>query len=382
MRGRLLIVVAFLILIVAVVAFLFLSRGGTPTTPGGGTRVPTSVAGATPVPTEVLVRVVVAVQNLPRGYRFPETTEELQQVVAIREFPERSAPFGGFQEIDDLAGKIARTDIYREEPILDSKLTDDFTGLAAVGSDAAAVLPQPLVAVSIPIDRVTSVAYAVQQGDRVDIIISMLFVDVDEAFQSIVPNNITLVQVGENGIELADTIQGRPESTSLGFAIIGPSERQRPRLVTQRTIQDALVVYVGDFPRNGRFLGVTQPPPTPTGQAAQPTAAPSGGGTVVPTATPARPDIITLGVTPQEAVFLTWIVEAKLPVTLALRSATNVSRETTTAVTLDWVLNEYNIDVPVKRTFTIEPAIRSIRQLLAGEQISLSDTQSTETQPR
>jgi len=42
-----------------------------------------------------------------------------------------------------------------------------------------------LFAVSIPIDRITDIAYAVQDGDRVDIIMSMLFVDVDEIFQSL-----------------------------------------------------------------------------------------------------------------------------------------------------------------------------------------------------
>lgn len=379
MRGRLLIVIAFIILIVAIVAFLFINQGSGPRitgqeTPGGPTRVP---PGTTPIPTEVRVPVVVAIQELPRGYRFPDTVEELESVVAVRLFPEAAAPFNGVQEVDDLIGQIARTDIYREEPILINMVVQDFTSLANIGSDAAAVLPSNLVAVSIPIDRQTSVAYAVQQGDRVDVIVSMLFVDVDEPFQTIVPNTITLVEITDSGIELSDTIPGRPESTSLGFAIIGPSERQRPRLVTQRTIQDALVVYVGDFPRNGRFLGVTQPPPTPTGQSAQPTQASGGQGTAVPTATPARPDIITLGVTPQDAVFLTWVVEARLPVTLALRSATNTSREVTEAVTLDYVLSTYRIDPPAKRNFSIEPAIRSIRQLLAGQEISLSEAQTT-----
>jgi Flp pilus assembly protein CpaB len=381
MRGRLLIVVAFIILIVAIVAFLFISRQGPTPPPGTGTPATRVAAGATVIPTEVRVPVVVALQELPRGYRFPDTVEGLESVVGVRFFPEDSAPFNGISEVEDLLGQIARTDIYREEPILVNMVVQDFTSLANVGSDAAAVLPSNLVAVSIPIDRQTSVAYAVQQGDRVDVIVSMLFVDVDEPFQTIVPNNITLVEITEDGIELSETIPGRPESTSLGFAIIGPSERQRPRLVTQRTIQDALVVYVGDFPRNGRFLGVTPLPPTPTGQAAQPTQAGSGQGTPVPTPTPARPDIITLGVTPQDAVFLTWVVEAKLPVTLALRSAsTGSARDVTEAVTLDYVLSTYRIDPPAKRNFSIEPAIRSIRQLIAGQEISLSEAQPS-TQP-
>jgi Flp pilus assembly protein CpaB len=96
-------------------------------------------------------------------------------------------------------------------------------------------------------------------------------------------------------------------------------------------------------------------------------------GTPIPTPTPERPDIITLGVAPQDAVVLTWAVEARIPITLALRSASDTSRVPTTAVTLDYIMNEFSISVPVKRPYAIEPAIRSIRQLIAGEEIRLHD---------
>jgi hypothetical protein len=83
---------------------------------------------------------------------------------------------------------------------------------------------------------------------------------------------------------------------------------------------------------------------------------------------------VTLGVTPQYAVVLVWAIEAKLPLTLALRSATDTSRNPTQPVTLDFIMNEFRIDLPGRRDYTIEPAIRSIRQLLAGDEISLNPT--------
>lgn len=380
MRGRLLILVGLIILlivIVVVVVVLPTMNQPAPITTDGGTTVAVQqpediVPTATPIP---FVRVVIALQNLPRGYRFPTSIEELANVVDYFPWPESAVPFNALREdqggLEKVLGQVARTDIFREQPLLSTLLVPDLVGIANVGSDLGAVLPNDRVAVTIPINRVTSVGYGIQDGDHVDVIISMLFVDVDEVFQSIQPNNITLFSIKENGdIEFVEAVQGRPDVTSLGPAIIGPSERQRPRLVTQRTIQDALVMHVGDFPLDGDYIGV---PPTPTPIPQEETEDGGGGGTPPPPPTPVPPpDIVTLGVTPQYSVVLVWAIEAKLPLTLALRSATDTSRVPTQPVTLDFIMNEFRIDLPGRRDYTIEPAIRSIRQLLAGDEISLN----------
>lgn len=382
MRGRLLILIG-LIILVAVIAVFLLNSGilnPQPTTVvQDGTVVVQPPPGATlaPTPTPIpLVRIVQALQNLPRGFRFPDQIAELENIVGYALWPEEALPFNALREdqggLEQVLGKIARTDIFREQPILSTLLVDDLEQIAAVGSDAAAVLPNGLVAVALPIDRTTSVAYAVQDGDRVDLIISMLFVDVDEVFQSITPNKVTLFQITDQGIETQAGIEGRPEQSTIGPVIIGPSERQRPRLVTQRTIQDALVVHIGEFPLDGKFIGEL-PTPTPV-----PATAEAGGGTAgtpppAPTAIP-KPDIVTLGVTPQNAVVIVWAIESRLPVTMALRSAGDTSRTPTQQVTMDYVMSEFRIDLPARRDYSIEPAIRSIRQLLAGNFIGLSDS--------
>ena len=138
------------------------------------------------------------------------------------------------------------------------------------------------------------------------------------------------------------------------------------------TIQDALIIHMGNFPIDGRFIGV---PPTPTPVPVE--GEEGGNGTPPPpTPTPPRPDIVTIGVTPQEAVVLTWFIEAKVPVTLALRSASDTARVATSEVTLDYLMTQYGISLPGKRPFTIEPAIRSIRQLVAGSEIQLAENQT------
>lgn len=382
-RLRLFLIIAILILLVAVGVVVVLPRlqqAQQPTAQTAGTPAAQQQAQATPLPTATpitFVDIVIAVQELSRGQVIPP------DAVALRPWPEQSAPFNGITNLEDVVGKIARTDIFREQPILTNMVVEDLTSLARVGSDAAAVLPNGLRAVSLPMDRLTSVAYAVQDGDRVDVIISMLFVDVDEAFQTLIPNELSLVtinQTEEGGTEVTvlEPVPGRPDSIALGNVIVVPSERQRPRLVTQMTIQDALVVHVGNFPPDGRFIGV---PPTPTPVPLEEEE--TQDGTPVPaTPTQARPDIITLGVTPQDAVVLTWMIEARVPVTLALRSAQDTSRAPTNDVTMDYIMSTYGIELPGKRPYAIEPAIRSIRQLLAGEQIALAEAEAPAAPPQ
>jgi pilus assembly protein CpaB len=367
-RLRTILIILILLLIVGA-AVIFLLPSLTPQPPAvvtDGTAPPQQVVNnALPTPTpQQFVDLVIAVQELPRGIVIPPNAVEL------RPWPLESAPFNGITNLEDVVGRIARTDIFREQPILQNMVVDNLTNLARVGSDAAALLPSGLVAIAVPMDRLTSVAYGIQDGDRVDIIVSLLFVDVDEEFQSLLPNRVTLISEDpETGqLVLTTAIEGRVDPLGFANAVVGPSERQRPRLVTQRTIQDAFVLHVGEFPPDGRIVGV---PPTPTPNPEAQQAASDGQATPIPTPTESRPDIVTLGVTPQDAVVLTHFIEARLPITFALRAASDTSRVPTDPVTLDYIMTEFNIQLPGRRPYSIEPAIRSIRQLVIENQIDL-----------
>lgn len=390
-RGRLILILVLLVVVIAAVFLVVLPALNPPapavTTDASGTQV-TVVArnnddDSTAVPTATpfeKIQVVIAQQDLPRGIRIPPNA------IGYAEIPLALAPFNVITDVEAVVGQIARTDIFREQPILSNLLVEDLTGIGRVGSDAAAILPSNLVAVAIPMDRLSSVAYAVQDGDYVDLILSMLFVDLDESFQSQLPNDITFVGINEeNELTLTDAQEGRAETLPYAPVVIGPFESQRPRLVTQRTIQGAFVVHVGNFPPDGRFIGL---PPTPTpiptaaaDAAAEAEADAADSDTTPPPATPtlARPDVVTLGVSPQEAVVLVWAVEARLPVTMALRSATDTSRVPTSSVTLDYMLNEYNISIPARRPYGIEPSLHSVRQIVAEGTVLTQEETPTPT---
>ncbi len=72
---------------------------------------------------------------------------------------------------------------------------------------------------------------------------------------------------------------------------------------------------------------------------------------------PKPPDIITLVVTPQDAVTLNYLVYNGAQLSLAMRAAEDDSRVDIEAVTLQYLLDEYNIPVPAKLPFGTQPRI-------------------------
>jgi Flp pilus assembly protein CpaB len=355
-----------------------LEPGATAVAQVSGTPQATNTPIPTPLPT---IQIVVAVQRINRGQVIQPSD------IGFRTWPEPFAPLSAITDTELVIGSIARTDIEREQPILTSLLTDNLNDLASTGSDASSILPPGTRMVAVPMDRLTSIAYAIQPGDRVDLIISMLFVDIDEDFQSRLPNNIRIISVesvsDEGGLQLSieAPVDGRTDALPIALGqlgvislpvIIQPSEQARPRLATQMTIQDALVVHVGDFPRNGRIFSRASSSAAPVAETAVPT--PVGQAAATPTPLPPRPDIVSIAVSPQEAVVLAYYIEAKMPISFVLRPANETGLASVQQVDIDYIMDQYRIVLPRKLPYALEPAIRSIRQLVASESISLLPT--------
>lgn len=377
MRGRVLILIgAIILLAIVVVAVLMLGNGGedepeATETSGGVSVSPDGDDGESQTTTqrqgvENMVDIVIAVQDLPRGLKIPEDG------VGVQPWPERALPEPGsyFTDPNEVVGQIARTDLFRGAPVLRRQVVEDLRDIARDGSDAAAILPPGLVAVAVPLDPsgIGQVAYGIQDGDYVDVILSFLFIEVDETFQTRLPNSISVItrlETGELSIGAPRQGEQQPSALSPEGVFVGPSEStQRPRLVTQRTVENAFVVHIGYFPEGGNFIGST---PTPMEVEVAPPAPGEGttdaeAATQVPTATPYQPLIITLGVSPQDALVLTWAVDAQIPITLALRAAGDVGSVPTQAVTLQYMIQSFNITQPDTLPFALEPPITSVRR--------------------
>lgn len=365
-RSRLLILVGLVLLLGAGGVLLlstFLRIG--PLAPPAGT--PTPAVSPTP---EAVLTIVVAVQDIPRGAIIPA-----DYVQAIP-WPKTSLLESMITDTAKVEGMIARYDITRQQPILTSMIVKNLRDIGVVGSDAALQVPSGMVAIAVPLTRLSGVAYAIADGDHVDVFASFLFVDLDKDFQTITPNAVFGITYSpanalSPGTELVPSVgagggpYGKPAAdvftqifanypgiSPLPF-YVGPSEPQRPRLVTQRIIQDATVLHVGTFvPPQPTAV------PTPTLAPNQPTPTPAPGAAAA--AQKEKPDIITLIVTPQDAAVLTYVISGDIKVNFALRSAGDTSRVDTESITLQSLVDRFKIAIPAKLEYGLQPAVTQI----------------------
>lgn len=318
---------------------------------------------ATAEPVTLYVDIVIAEQNIASG---TEITEEMLTTMTI---PADKQITGEYTDPNEIVGQFARMQIAQNLPIMEAMLSPTPGISTSPGSPWASQIPQNLTAIAIPINRLDLVAYAVRDNDFVNIIVSMLLVDVDASFQTILPNytetiwgagalpeSLPVLTVGINPVLLNGAgdaaVQGRAElDTTLNGAIyVSPSESQRPRLVTQMIIQNVQVLHVGTFPLPGeeenQMPVQEETTPTPPAEAQQ----------VVE-----RPDVITLMVTPQDAVVLTYLINSGANITLTLRNPNDYDYEATTdAATLQYLLSQYNIPVPAKLPYATQPRIENL----------------------
>ena len=201
-------------------------------------------------------------------------------------------------------------------------------------------------------------------------IASMQFIDLDSEFQTRLPNSTALVYGG--AISLGS--EGGPPRLSAEVLTAGgaagraerdnelpeekiymvPSEAQRPRLATQIIIPSATVLHIGDFGYDDSAIGggsLPAPEPTPP--------PPEGeGAPAAPVVKP--PDNITLIVSPQEAVNLTYLIDSGVEISLALRSAGDSTVIDTETATMQFFLDDYSIPLPAKLPYGLAPRVDEV----------------------
>jgi pilus assembly protein CpaB len=77
---------------------------------------------------------------------------------------------------------------------------------------------------------------------------------------------------------------------------------------------------------------------------------------------PAPPDVITLIVSPQDAVTLNYLIFSGAQLTLVMRNPMDANTAPTEAVTMSFLLDQYNIPIPVKLPYGFQPAVSELVQ--------------------
>ncbi len=73
-----------------------------------------------------------------------------------------------------------------------------------------------------------------------------------------------------------------------------------------------------------------------------------------------EPDIITLIVTPQDALALNWAMRVGAPLTFTLRAPNDSEVTETTSVTLQYLIDNYSVTIPTKLPYQLEPRVDEI----------------------
>lgn len=384
-RGRIFIYIALIIVVVLAGAGIWWWRNGIP----AGLKAP-----ETEPTSEVLyVEIITAGQNI-----YPGTPISNDMLNTIR-IPQDQLVASEYTNAADVVGMYAKLAITQGVPIVSSMLSIAPGTVSLPGSTWAPFIPQGLTAIPIPITRLTSVGYGIRDGDYVNIIATFLIVDVDTAYQSILPNltggvvasgdsNLLMGTSEDNSVSAVLTefflnLTAQAISTGPGGPVgraeygedldqlfyVMPSEKQRPRLVTQMIMQNIQVLHVGTFPLPGEIVGDQLIAPTPGPGATATPVPPETGETATAIV---RPDIITLMVPNQDAVTLTWLVYSGAQITLTLRNPNDqVIGPQPEAATLEYLLTQYDIPLPPVLPIALEPRIDDLMAPLSNPPLYL-----------
>lgn len=346
-RGRTLIFVFLIIIIGLIVAFVaFRQFVLTPTTVDQPVFVDVYIAGQSIAQGGVINEDALAIMTIPQA--------NVLDVMYTRE------------EVGALiANKVAKFPLDQGVVITESMVSDASSAVPLSGPQWATQIPPGMTAMSLPANRLSLSGYAIADGAHVNITACLTFVDVDPTYQTILPN-LTAVLTGTGfgqvsgaegtgyaaeglpilslGVVTTGAAQGRLEldpSLQQPYYLL-PSEVQRPRLVCQTLLQDVVVMKVGNFSAVA----------TPTeAQPADPQAQQQA---------PTPPDLVTVIVSPQDSITLTYLMYTNAQMSMTLRNPSDQARQATEASTLQFLLSQYNIPVPAKLPYAVQPALTTL----------------------
>ena len=299
-------------------------------------------------PTETL-EIAIAANNLTQGMEITDRT------IQWWEWPVDQLPATYYTDPTQVLGYYVKVDLIPQGmPLMHSMLVPSLSEVALEGGMLAQTIPQGKRAYAIPIDLLGAVAWTLEPGDYVDVLVSWQIIDLDEEFQTTLPNQFVCMGEGEGSCQ---GIFGRMELLPTGQTVmVYPTTDPETTYVAQMTIQDAQVFAVGEYQP-------VEPAPA-EGEVSRPSddvvgAPPDGDqGTAEGEGAPAVPSppavqVVILIVDPQDALVLKAVTELQADIDLVLRASGDRQIVTTDAVSLEYILTRYGISVPPKLPYSV-----------------------------
>ena len=317
---------------------------------------------AAPVETEatpvvVMVDIVITIQPISRGDMI------MEDMVGTTAYPQEHMVEGlFFTDIEDVVGRYAKSDMDQGRFLTHADVYEK-----GAGSFPSFEIPAGMVAISIPIPSERYVvSYAIKAGDYINILGSIKMVDLDQEFQTILPNSVATLYKREvyyeegspknfdadltlrlDGSNYLGRVYQDPSIPNEYFYVV-PSEGQRPRWVSQSILQNVQVLWVGDLPLEEE---TAQPTTTTEG-----TPVTDEGGAPAEAA-PVAPKRITVAVSQQDALLLNYLILTQADLNFVLRSAGDEKIVQTEPVTLQFIMDQYNIPYPTKLPYGIDMSV-------------------------
>jgi Flp pilus assembly protein CpaB len=348
--------VAFLLLLILILIVVLQGNQATPPppivvpetelTPGEGTPpADVPVVPRVAVSPDELIDVVVSEQTVLRGHQMTEGILRIDRRLSSEVGP------NVITRLEDAVDLYARVPIFQGETLTTDSLVRDPRLVGHQDFGPSSLVPNGWLAMPVPMNRLSSIGYALQPGDSVDIMLSFVLLQMDEQFQTLLQNSAAfVVQLRDDEgdiirvVFLLDPFGRFEQLPNNDIAHVYPQEDQRPIAVSM-VVQGARVIQVGPWTESPAAAAPT-PTPDPDADTPEP-------GADQPVATPDPPDVLLVALPPQQALVVKWAVDSESIIQFALRGVNDGQAYAVENVHLDYLLQRFNFDIPPDFTYTV-----------------------------
>jgi pilus assembly protein CpaB len=155
---------------------------------------------------------VVATRELPMGAKI--TAEDVRLV----DFPEKAAPTGGFESIDDVLDRSVVQPILVNEPIVSGRVTEPGAGVGL-----APKIPEGMRAVAVAVNQVSGVSGFILPGSKVDVLLTGTPLNQEGRATTTVLENLEVLSTAH---KVEPDANGRPDNVPVVNLLVTPEQAE------------------------------------------------------------------------------------------------------------------------------------------------------------